>query len=541
MSERKMSERRADLGQRIWEIVHRSWLLKILGGALLLLYLFAILLQQMPGQLYDDPAGAQRWALITSESYGPLGNVFNALGLFNVIHNPLLQLLIIALILLVLIRLGDQIAEVWRFHQITDQLGDETPVVGEPIALPTVQATYRLRQAYATEATALTAMAVETLQERFDTVEQQRAMVSQLPATAPTLAADATADKATAQQKDVASSGDDVETEEVEEQRILALRKVSYARVRPFFFLGLLLALVTIWIILSWGWNVNPSPLVPGADYRSAAYQLALQYEVDPVTVPVERITPTEATSAETSPIDLTASMSQTLTGTTESRESVPLAGLPVLVAEIGEEQRRAPLGATMRLNRGQTLISSKAGPPALLLRTTSTEPLLSRLGQSQMVPTMGLIFPSPGSEESVVIDQALGLRIVRLATEAAETEEFVAEVYDANNQLIKRMQLKEPATIELVIEKRSVNVDVIFLPSMQIAVAHQPTIWLFWPALLFTLIGLVGYCYRPAFLLLQFAPWPIDRTVAVVQSSDEQEVTVMQQWLQARTEENRP
>ncbi len=534
MSESETTNRRAELVQRIWEILHRSWLLKILGSALLLLYLFAILLQQMPGQLHDDPAGAQRWELITSETYGPLGNVLSALGLFNVIHNPLLQLLLVLLLLIVLIHLGNHIAQAWRLwqiarRQIAARSEEDATVAGDPLLLPTIQPTYRLRQAVTTEVTTLVQMAQAKLQQGFDKVDQHTVPVHPIQLIASGKAISEGAEEEVQDE----TSGTTMATECVEEKQLWALRKITYALLRPLFFLGLLLALITIWIILIWGWDVNPSPLVPGADYRSATYQLVLQYEVVPVTMTPVTTTTIKTSPAGTSPIDVTTTVSTVTTDHTESSQMVSHAGIPMLVAEIGKEQRRAPLGTTMWLNYGQTVITSKAGPPALFLRTTAAEPLLSRLGQSQMVPTMGLIFPSPGSEESVVIDQALGLRIVRLPTQTAvPTQAFEVEVYDANNDLINRIQLQESSTISLTIENRPVTLEFVFLAGMQVAVAHQPAIWLFWPAALLILIGLIGYSGKPAFVLLQFAPWPIDRTVVVAQSDDEHEISLIQQWL---------
>lgn len=539
MSETETTNRRAELVQHVWEILHRSWLLKLLGSALLLLYLFALLLQQMPGQLLDDPAGAQRWELITRENYGPLGNVLSALGLFNVLHNPLLQLLVVLLILVVLIHLGDHIAQAKRLYQIVPWITDDTTTAGDPLALQTIQPTYRLRQAVMTDVTTLAQRVQMKLQQEFDRVEQRTVAVHPMRSR---LSATQVDEPAAQEEQAAATENATVAVERIDEQRFLALRKVPYAFLRPLFFLGLLLALITIWIILVWGWNVNPSPLVPGADYRSATYQLVLHYEVDPVTVTPVATSTIEAAPAATSPIESTRTVSTVVTDAMESAPLVPLAGRPMLVAELGEERRRAPLGTTIRLNYGQTVITSKAGPPTLFLRTTSAEPLLSRLGQSQMVPTMGLIFPSPGSEESVVIDQALGLRIVRLPTQtSAAVEEFMVEVYDANNQPIKRVQLQESSAINLAIENQTVTLELIFLAGMQVAVAHQPAIWLFGPVALLLLIGLIGYSHKPAFLLVQLAPWPIDRTVVVAQSDDEQEITLIAQWLHGLVDANRP
>ncbi|MCB0186944.1 MAG: hypothetical protein KDE31_21905, partial [Caldilineaceae bacterium] len=199
------------------------------------------------------------------------------------------------------------------------------------------------------------------------------------------------------------------------------------------------------------------------------------------------------------------------------------------------ETQHQVPIGTTLRLNWGQTVIASEAGPPALFLRTVSNEPQLSRLGQSQTVPSMGLLFPSPGSEEAIVVAQTMGLRIIRLPSQGDEegTEQFLAEVYDRNNALIERIPIESTLTAELTAEEQSIAVEFIVLPGIEVAVAYRPAMWLFWLALLLVLVGVVGYVRRPTFVLWQLAPWPVDRTVAIVQSDEEEEFKRMAKWLE--------
>ena len=69
-------------------------------------------------------------------------------------------------------------------------------------------------------------------------------------------------------------------------------------------------------------------------------------------------------------------------------------------------------------------------------------------------------------------------------------------------------------------------------LPSMAAAVRYQPAIWLLWVALALVIIGAVGYRYRPAFLLLQLAPWPTAHTVVVAQSDDAAEIERLRLFL---------
>ncbi|MCB0188664.1 MAG: hypothetical protein KDE31_30550, partial [Caldilineaceae bacterium] len=269
-------------------------------------------------------------------------------------------------------------------------------------------------------------------------------------------------------------------------------------------FLGLLLAIVTVWIILNWGWNVMPPPLAPGAEYRAASHQLTLRYEYP-------------------------SHVAETPAG----RDAQPL-----ILAEVGTAQQRAPVGSTIRLQQGQTLITNHAGPPALLIETLSGEPLLSRLGQSQTMPSMGLIFPSPGSEETIVVGQVLGLRVVRLPAQSPDQpEQFLAELYDANSELLERIPIQEQSTAELQIQERTITLAFALLPSMAVEVAHRPGMWLFWPALLLVVLGLIGHRYRPAFVLAQLGNWPEQRSVVIIQSDRADEVTALAQWLNLAAE----
>jgi len=545
-------DRRVELVQRIWETLNGSGFLSAVAVALFLLYLFTLFLPQMPSQLQGDLAGAQRWMLQMSEGYGPLGNGFRALGLFSVLSSPLLQLLIILLALIILTQLGDYLAKAWRLYQIRQQLHSEISAVGAPLQVPTVQPIYRLRQAIRADATKLMQQIRNDLQKRFVVIKSNTIHlpvsdipVSDIPVSDVLQAADMQGSPPDAD----ASPGFEAVAESVVERRLFALGDIRFALLRPVLFIGLFFTLLTIWIIVLWGWTLNPDPLAPGAEYRSVAQRVALRYEVTeqqpilPSSAVVETTAERNASSASPIAVDenvigSAASITDPqITGAAEAMtDSVRI---PMLVATVGEQTFRAPIYRAIHLNWGQTVITSRAGPPALYLRTTSNEPQLSRLGQSQTVPSMGLLFPSPGSEESIVVAQALGLRIIRLPQNdnAEERNQFLAEVYDANNLLIKRISIKERVSTELLLDDptgaQPIMVEFIALPGMALEVAHRPAMWLFWPALLLSLVGIIGFARQPAFVLLQFAPWPIDRTVVIVQSDEKDELMLMQELIE--------
>lgn len=81
------------------------------------------------------------------------------------------------------------------------------------------------------------------------------------------------------------------------------------------------------------------------------------------------------------------------------------------------------------------------------------------------------------------------------------------------------------PATAKIQVSGKVRELRFVPMSSMAAAVHYQPAIWLLWVALVLVVAGAVGYCYRPAFLLLQLAPWPTARTVVVAQSDGAAEI----------------
>ncbi|MEZ4620305.1 MAG: hypothetical protein R2867_33020 [Caldilineaceae bacterium] len=126
-----------------------------------------------------------------------------------------------------------------------------------------------------------------------------------------------------------------------------------------------------------------------------------------------------------------------------------------------------------------------------------------------------------------------MGLRVVRLPAQSPDQpEQFLAELYDANSELLERIPIQEQSTAELQIQERTITLAFALLPSMAVEVAHRPGMWLFWPALLLVVLGLIGHRYRPAFVLAQLGNWPEQRSVVIIQSDRADEVTAMAQWL---------
>jgi len=59
-----------------------------------------------------------------------------------------------------------------------------------------------------------------------------------------------------------------------------------------------------------------------------------------------------------------------------------------------------------------------------------------------------------------------------------------------------------------------------------------MPGLWLAWPAFVLALIGAIGFWRQPRYLMIQVAPWPVDRSVVVVQGNLAQDVEAVESWL---------
>ncbi len=479
--------------RRVWLGLSGTWVLGTAGGAVLLLFFCARFVQQMPSQLRDDPVEAERWQRMASEQYGLLGNGLRTLGLFQVLHNPLLQLLLMMIALVLLIQLGNVIAATWRLYQIKRWL--QSPVLhpGDPVPVAATQPLYRLREALPGEIEQVATAMQQGLAERFPV--SLRADVTLVTAP-PVMTSIVTTPPVEAQPPDLAGPLPPApNAAPIPEIRLLAFRYVRYALLRPILLIGLGVALIVVWLNLNAGWEVTPPLLAPGDQYHSTAQELTINYDIT----------------------------------------TLDEANGPPLQVQIAGTHHPLALNSTLRANWWQLAITNQSGPPALLIQTEDAAPLLSQLGQTQALPQIGLIFPSVGSEESVVVDQALGLRLVRLlgTSEQPGITAFWVEVYQVGaDEPVLRLEIADRSTEVLTVNEKSYTLQFVPLPSVRLDVRYQPGVWLLGPALLLVLIGGVGYWQRPAFVMAQVAPWPGDRTVLVIQSDLALEMDALRDWL---------
>jgi hypothetical protein len=467
----------------LWLTLSRPWLLISSGGFILVLLVGALVLPQLPGQLNSDPTSAARWLLEVSASYGALGNLMAALGLFNVQHSLLLQILLAVIGLILFVHLGDLVAAAWRLHRLPTLLTLSAMGEGAPVTMPSPQPLYRLRQASPLGPDRLIAQLYDHLTTRFE-------QLTVTPAKA--IGGDPVADASTIQPS---------EAPPVVAAHLLATHHAQWANLRPVLMIGLLLALLVVWLIVIWGWEVSPPILGPGDEFRSTPHQLQLTYTVEQQG---ELVTPT-------------------------------------LQVQIGEEVATMRLADPGEVRLQGVEVSSQPGLPALWIQTVDGHTPLARAGQAETVEHLGLLFPGPGSEESLVLpDQAVGVRIVRMTDplEEAKQPAFLVEVYEGDDsQPRQRVQIGEQPTAVISTTDR-VALHFSLLPAVGVTVRYLPGRWLLWLALGMVLIGAVGFWFRPVFVLVQVAPWPERRSVVVVQSDQRVEVSLVQQWLQSISQE---
>jgi len=444
----------------LWRgLVDLRLLLAVLA-VMLLLAIVALGLPQLPDQVRTDPGEANRWLLATAERTGGLGEMLGASGLFNLLRSPIFQLALTMATILLLIQLAYLIGAALQLRRIAAAALHQPGQAGEAIVLPPGRRIYRLRRGVEIDAPA-------------DGGTDGAAPAAVIATAYPALAHGTIT--VTAADLPGASSP----SEPVQERRTLALRSPWAAWLKPCLPLGLLLFASAIWLLARYGWEVTIPTLAPGETFRYAAGSLELRYDV-----PVN-----EATGGAT----------------------------PTLVIDAGAAQARLPLTAGAWANVGGAIAAAEPATTAMLVRTRGSQPLLTQPGQSTPSTAIGLLFPSAGSEQALLLPrQGAGLRIVRAGD---GRDEFMVEFYPRNSTSpdpILRVRDDEPQFLAL---EDGQIVDLLPVPSVRVTVRRVPGLWLLLPALLLTLLGLVGYWRRPGFALLQDAPWSPSKRVVIVQS----------------------
>lgn len=455
----------------LWRTLRRPWLLMSAAIGLALVLLGARVLPQLPGQLSGEPTAAARWLAGASAEYGMAGEILRGLGLFNASHSLLLQLLLATIALGLFVLLGDAVAAALQLRRLGALL--EAPAQGdaEPLALPTTHMLYRRREAVAQSPDGLASQLYHHLSERFDQV----AMAS--PAPAEFAQSD---DDRPEQTPKVAPDG--------QELRILALRNSRGALLQPVLWLAALLAVSVVWWVVTTGWDVTSPPLAPGDEYSSSAHALSFHYRV-------------------------------------ENRGD----GLSTqLLAQVGAQTVTLPVAANVAQSVAGVDVAARAALPGLYITTEDGAATLARAGQTETAAGLGLAFPGPGSEESVILPhQGIGLRLIRMADGATEAEgAFMLEVYEGeSDRPTQRVVIGGEPTTSIALNDDGLALRLIQMPVVVARARYAPGLWLLGIAALLALVGLAGFWRRPALLLAQIAPWPAARALLIAQSDAEAEI----------------
>ncbi|CAN5807836.1 hypothetical protein BH10CHL1_BH10CHL1_08600 [soil metagenome] len=462
----------------IWRALCHRRLLIASCIVVLGLVLSSYYLRQLPSQLNDDPLAAARWLMTTSAEYGLAGELLRNLGLFNLEHSPLLHFLLALIGLSLFVQLGDLISAAWRIQQAMTRRPTQA-LANIPLSLSTLRPLYRWRQAYAAPPEEAGAALREQLSPHFDTFKV------------------ATVDWP----MEATETGHDLPTDNRSEIRLLATRHWRWALLRPVAIVGLLVLWLMIWLTLTLGWAVIPPALAPGAEYRYAAHELVLQYQVPQQT-------------------------------------TVPA---PLLAVQVGTVRKEWPATVQSRARIGPVEVETAPGPPGLLISTVGAkgngEPLLGRAGQSSTTAAIGLVFPNPGSEETLIVAKAAVLRIVRVADDNnLNTGTFALEVYqDSDKQPVQRLQITETQTASIQLAGEKIALRFIPLPGLDVEVHYLPAAWLIWISLLLILIGIFAFWRQSAFLLAQITAWPENRSAIIVQGDSRSEVEALQAWVDGK------
>jgi hypothetical protein len=440
----------------LWYWLRRPWLTVVAILIGVLLALAAWLLPQLPGQLADEQAAAATWLLNTSAGYGIWGNAFLGLGLFHVLHSPLLYLLLALLVPTLAAQLADQLGALRQQRSVYSfdlKTPGEKP--GAPIPVSAARGLFRWRGISAADSQLLADTMERKLQSGFAVVEHATAEITQTPL------------PATGVEDDAAST---------RESRFKARRHLYLNYLRPLLMLGLLVSVAGAWTSLAFGWQVTAPPLAPGATFRSANRNLLLHYSV-PLTNTLD------------------AALEATLQGAT----------LQLAIDQAGQ----ARLGAAT--------LQVRPAYPGIWIATADGGEHLALPGESKTRPQVGLVLADPASEESLLLpNYGAGLRIVQ----RAGSDNFVLELYRSDaEEPVYRAELTARGQLAIPFPTDNLELVITALPGLQVDVRHLPGLWLVPLGILLALIGAAAFLRSSAFAIVQVAPWANGHSVVTLQS----------------------
>ena len=469
---RRLLRTRTDLVAVLWRWLNSPWLLLICAGVALFMVVIAAFLPQVPGQLAEESAAATRWLLSTSNDYGPAGNVLRAVGLFNVLDSPAFRLLLVTIALCAVVQFASIGGKILGIRKLPRLLNASADTPGEPLLIPPYMTLFRRRF--------MSLKTPEHLVGDVATLLRNTYVVSHSSQGSHTVSTSQNGHLFPAPADTALGEGSD-QTEIDDERRILAVRHRLAYYLRPLLFAGLLLSLAVVWLLASFGWQIETPVLAPGDSFRLPSRGLEVHH-----LLPAELHPPENAGHSQ---IEITM-------GTHQISLTVPSS-------------------VSGRLDQATVTVTRDA--PAVLVSTADGSAALARPGESLSAPSVGLVFPSPGSEETVLLPQAAaGVRIVR---QSGDPLTFVVEIYWSYDvQPIKRIQIQENSSHRLAVSDTGVMIDITPLPGLTANIRYLPGSRWIWLSLILTLLGLLGFYFKPEFLLVQLTPWLSGRTALIIQ-----------------------
>jgi hypothetical protein len=466
----------------IWRFLIDPWLPAVLGVLLLMLILLGIALPQMPGQLRSEPLAADRWLAAAATGYGALGGVLRSLGAFDVLRSSFFLTILAAMTLVLLVQTADAVLLALAMRRLPALLDDASPSGGEALSVVMPHRVERWRGAVALSPPAVIQACEAGIRRWAGQVERRMLRVAPAPLQLASLPSTATDAPAT-----------------IVEERLLGVSGLVESALRPLLPVGMILALLVVTWFNMTGHSFQPAPLLPGDRASDAVLGLTAEYQLN-----------------------------------------IPQPGVlgPALKVTRGDSEQTLPL-QQIAVSLDNVNVAVQPGAPALVVYTLDERALLARPGQSNRVAMASLGFPDPGSEQALVLpESSVGIRMVRQDGSAPATaDSFVIEVFQGDSEAptqrftIARSEVRR-------IETSSGDIPLGFAPiaMFQMQAYTTPGVWLLAPALLLVAVGAYGFRRRPTFLLAQAGPWPVERSVVVLQTNRPGEVEEVRRMLDAQT-----
>ena len=246
----------------LWRVASSPWLVLALSILLVLLLALTWLLPQVPGELSSEAGAAERWLTTTAAAWGGLGNLFRSLGLFQVMHSPVLQLLLALLMFAILVQLARLLWTAYLLRKAPHALDVTTGVNGEPLPIATAGTLLRWRLSHPAPPLALAGELQRLLEARLRHVDRRTVRVA--PAPLPRATTSSPEDTRCAR-------GADPRRAHARAPRGQCRRCCARC-----WRSGMVLALALIWINAVFGWEFTAPQLAPGERTADAGARPAL-------------------------------------------------------------------------------------------------------------------------------------------------------------------------------------------------------------------------------------------------------------------------